>query len=47
MKLAESKPGFYIKSYAKLGNIIQQLSLVSGVTASCKVLAAGSSFYPK
>lgn len=47
MKSPESKPGTLIKSYAKLGNLLQQLSSVSGVAASCKDLVAVSNFYPK
>lgn len=44
MKKPESKPGILIKSYAKLGNLLQQLASVSGITANCKVLVAVSNF---
>jgi len=47
MKSPESKIDTSTKSYAKLGNLLQQLSSVSVVTASCKVLVAVSNFYPK
>lgn len=47
LKSPEPKPSTLVKSYARLGSLLQQLSAVSDVTAICKALVAVCNFYSK